>query len=289
MIPQDVVNAIHDAAQKFQVDPALVFAVAENESGFRQSAVSRVGALGVMQVMPDTQGGTTRTINGVVYDLTDTVQNIQAGVAYLATLQSQFGSNTTDIIAAYNAGPGRVTQYGGGQNIPYPETRSYLANVKASYAKYKGQVGNLVSDTGFVIGDQLPGYNQVVWPGKTYQTPINLNPFDPAYWGGDNNFGNIGVDANGNIVINNKTPDAVAPIVDAGSEQEKAFAKVDTAAAKNANKPDGWQGFISDTVHGIETNLLLGGLVLGLLAGGFMLIASDNPQATKNVAKLAAG
>jgi soluble lytic murein transglycosylase-like protein len=126
--PADLEPVIASAAQKYGVDPALVKAVIRAESGFRQEAVSRTGALGLMQLMP----GTARAL-GV--DPSDAAENVEGGVKYLKQQLDRFG-NVEDALAAYNAGPGSVVKYGGVP--PYTETQRYVAEVlryKDSYSE----------------------------------------------------------------------------------------------------------------------------------------------------------
>ena len=117
--PSDLEPVIASAAERYGVDPALVKAVIRAESGFRQEAVSRAGALGLMQLMP----GTARAL-GV--DPADPAQNVDGGVKYLKQQLDRFG-NVEDALAAYNAGPGSVVRYGGVP--PYAETQRYVAAV----------------------------------------------------------------------------------------------------------------------------------------------------------------
>lgn len=117
--PADLEPMIRSAAERYGVDPALAKAVVRAESGFRRDAVSRTGALGLMQLMP----GTARAL-GV--DPTDAAQNVDGGVRYLKQQLDRFG-NVEDALAAYNAGPGSVVRYGGVP--PYAETQRYVANV----------------------------------------------------------------------------------------------------------------------------------------------------------------
>ncbi|OOR88075.1 hypothetical protein B0181_08980 [Moraxella caviae] len=112
------------SAARHGVDPALVKAIMHTESGFNSYARSRVGAMGLMQLMP----GTARHM-GVV-NAWDPAQNIEGGVKYLAFLQERF-SDRDHIIAAYNAGHGNVRKYGG--IPPFRETRNYVRKVNERY------------------------------------------------------------------------------------------------------------------------------------------------------------
>lgn len=115
---------ISDAAKKYNVDPKLVSAIAAVESGGNQSATSEVGAIGVMQLMPDTAAGL-----GV--DPYDKQQNIEGGTKYIKSLLDTFGGDVEKAVAAYNAGPQAVKDYGGVP--PYRETQNYVNKVLDIY------------------------------------------------------------------------------------------------------------------------------------------------------------
>lgn len=116
-------------ATQFAVDPALVKAVIHAESGFNPHAVSRVGAQGLMQLMP----GTAERYG--VEDAFDARQNISGGVRYLRDLLLQFGQNRRLALAAYNAGENAVVRYRG--IPPYAETQTYVQRVLAFHARYR--------------------------------------------------------------------------------------------------------------------------------------------------------
>lgn len=113
------------------VDPALLKAVAENESGFDPHATSPTGAQGLMQLEP----GTAAELG--VRDAYDPAQNVWGGARYLRGLLDRFGGNLRLAIAAYNAGPAAVEKYG--DVPPYAETQAYVKNVLASYQRYSTQ------------------------------------------------------------------------------------------------------------------------------------------------------
>jgi soluble lytic murein transglycosylase-like protein len=121
---QNLSTLIEAAANKYQVDPKLVAAVAEVESNGNQNAVSSVGAIGVMQLMPDTAASL-----GV--DPYDKQQNIEGGAKYLRQMLDTFGGDLQKAVAAYNAGPGAVKDYGGVP--PYKETQNYVSKVLDIY------------------------------------------------------------------------------------------------------------------------------------------------------------
>ena len=115
---------IQAAAEKFGVDPRLLSAVAETESGGNQDAVSAAGAIGVMQLMPDTAAGL-----GV--NPYDKQQNIEGGAKYIRQMLDTFGGDVQKAVAAYNAGPQAVRDYGGVP--PYRETQNYVNKVMDIY------------------------------------------------------------------------------------------------------------------------------------------------------------
>lgn len=112
---------IDDHARARGLSPVLVRAVIEAESAFNPRAVSRVGAMGLMQLMP----GTARDLG--VSDPFDPVENIRGGTTYLRALLDRFDGDERLALAAYNAGPGAVERYG--SVPPYRETRDYVAKI----------------------------------------------------------------------------------------------------------------------------------------------------------------
>lgn len=122
----DLVPIILAKAKKYNLDPQLVRAVIEVESAFNPNAVSRVGAGGLMQLMPGT------AYNLGCRDRFDPEQNIEAGAKYLRMMMDRFGS--WDLaIAAYNAGPGNVEKAGG--IPPFAETQHYVVKVKKAWKR----------------------------------------------------------------------------------------------------------------------------------------------------------
>jgi soluble lytic murein transglycosylase len=132
-----------------KVDPYLIAAIIREESQYDWKAVSRVGAIGLMQVMPDTANAVAQR-NGFPSitrdDLFDQETNIRIGVYYVQRLLEQFSDNVVQTIAAYNAGPsavenwmtlhGRRSQDEFVELIPYQETRQYVKRVLRSYREY---------------------------------------------------------------------------------------------------------------------------------------------------------
>jgi soluble lytic murein transglycosylase-like protein len=119
---------IERSAARYGLDPAILSGLIQQESGFDPSAHSSAGALGLTQLMPSTAASL-----GVAEPL-DPAQSIEGGARYLFQLMQQFGGNTADALAAYNAGPGAVQQYGGVP--PYSETQQYVTKVLGYAAAY---------------------------------------------------------------------------------------------------------------------------------------------------------
>ena len=120
----DTNSLIKEAAARYKVDPRLVAAVAQTESGGNQEAVSPAGAVGVMQLMPETAAGL-----GV--NPYDKRQNIEGGAKYLRQMMDTFGGDVQKAVAAYNAGPQAVKEYNG--IPPYRETQDYVNKVLDIY------------------------------------------------------------------------------------------------------------------------------------------------------------
>ncbi len=122
-------SLIAQAAARNGLEPAVLHGLIEQESGFDPSATSSAGAAGLTQLMP----GTASSLG--VADPLNPAESIEGGARYLGGLMSEFGGNTTEALAAYNAGPGAVEQYGGVP--PYAETQSYVAKVLSDAESYR--------------------------------------------------------------------------------------------------------------------------------------------------------
>lgn len=120
---------IEAAAEVFAVDDALIRAIIHAESAYQPEALSPKGAQGLMQLMPATQEELQ------IVDVFDPLSNIEGGTLYLSRLLEQFDQSVELATAAYNAGPGAVSKYGGVP--PYKETREYVRRVKILYRRYR--------------------------------------------------------------------------------------------------------------------------------------------------------
>jgi len=123
--PERLDRIVRDASARHNLDPALVKAVIGVESNWNPAAVSRKGALGLMQLIPTTAGQLG------VGNAFDPVQNVEGGATYLRSLLDRFHGDLELTLAAYNAGPGAVERSGGVPNIR--ETRSYVQKVTDTY------------------------------------------------------------------------------------------------------------------------------------------------------------
>ncbi len=123
-------SALSDAARAQGLPDELLRSVAKIESGSKQEAVSRKGAIGVMQIMP----GTARELG---IDATKLHENALGGAKYLRALLVQYHGNTALALAAYNAGPGAVQRYQGVP--PFSETRKYVVSVTREYDRQRAR------------------------------------------------------------------------------------------------------------------------------------------------------
>ena len=149
--PVTVENAVHDASDRYRLDPDLVNSVIRAESNFNPRAVSLKGARGLMQLMPQTASRL-----GVPNSF-DPQANIDGGTRYLRALLERYNFDLRKALAAYNAGPQRVEQYGGVP--PYRETREYITRIVKDFNKKK-----LAQQKALAQGPRTPS------PAKTQTT-----------------------------------------------------------------------------------------------------------------------
>jgi len=183
--PMPYSDIFSELAGKYKIDTNWARAIARQESAYQPHARSRVGARGLMQLMPKTAQSTAKHHNIPYQDTSDLYQpktNINLGVAYLAEMQKTFNNNQIYATAAYNAGPHRVKQWLKQrgtlpvdiwiETIPFNETRRYVMNVMAYHAVYRtlaGQPSHIIdgqtafhlalqSSTGAAQAQQLRDY-----------------------------------------------------------------------------------------------------------------------------------
>ena len=136
-------------SEKNNIDPFLVAAIIKNESNFKHKAVSGVGAVGLMQIMPETGRWIAEQMGLENYkdsDLYQTKTNIRMGCWYVGELDHEFKHNMTLLMIAYNAGRGQTREWMQENNwtydfndakaIPYPDTREYVTKVLQDRDKY---------------------------------------------------------------------------------------------------------------------------------------------------------
>jgi soluble lytic murein transglycosylase-like protein len=127
--PLDLNEVIANASGTYRLDPDLVNSVIRAESGFNVRAVSPKGAQGLMQLMPQTASQLG------VHNAFDAQANVDGGARYLRELLERYNFDLIKALAAYNAGPQRVEQYGGVP--PYYETKAYVARIVRDFNKKK--------------------------------------------------------------------------------------------------------------------------------------------------------
>ncbi len=124
-IPSDYIDVINNACDRNGVDPRLVHAIVKVESGFNPYALSRKGAIGLMQLMPQT------AIDMNVQNIFNPHENVDGGVRYLRYLIDRYEGNLSLALAAYNAGETAVKKWG--TIPPFPETQSYVQRILKLY------------------------------------------------------------------------------------------------------------------------------------------------------------
>jgi soluble lytic murein transglycosylase-like protein len=125
-------DLIEAAASRYSVDAELIASVIAAESNFNPKAISRRNARGLMQLLPETAARLG------VHNIFDPAENIDAGTHYLSDLLTLYKNDLALTLAAYNAGPLRVQQYG--RVPPFAETQLYVRKVRTAYAKRKATI-----------------------------------------------------------------------------------------------------------------------------------------------------
>lgn len=140
----DVDSAINEMAEKYNLDPALLAAMAEQESGFNQSAQSEAGAMGIMQLMPG-------TAEGLGVDPSDLRGNLEGGAKYLRQMLDKYNGDVEKALAAYNAGSGSLDSVNGDISKLSGETQKYVPSVMERYNKFKNKSGGGISSSGNIL------------------------------------------------------------------------------------------------------------------------------------------
>ncbi len=129
------------------LDPYLVFGVIRAESRFRPHVVSRAGAIGLMQITPDTGEWIAGKLGASGFapdDLFRPETNVRFGTWYLRYLLDRFGGDLDSALRAYNAGPGAVDRWTAGDGSVYPETAAYLEAVQRAERVYRSLYGSFL-------------------------------------------------------------------------------------------------------------------------------------------------
>ena len=151
--PLEYSEEVKKYAKEYELDQALVYSIIKVESGFNEKAQSKKGAQGLMQITESTGKYIAEKLKVTEYDLKNGRTNIYFGCYYLRYLFSRFKKLET-VIAAYNAGEGKVTEWLNDSrysddnktltSIPFRETREYIKKIKKTFVKYNKLYGNIL-------------------------------------------------------------------------------------------------------------------------------------------------
>jgi hypothetical protein len=161
---------IQKYAQQLGVDPKLVQAMIRQESGFNPLAVSPKGAMGLMQLMPETAASLG------VEDPFDLEQNLKGGIRFLKSCLQRFDQNLPLALAAYNAGPGRVVEHQG--MPPYKETQTYVKKIVQDYCGQAIDPGQIKLGQPVAEAKETQSHPESVAPPPAPSSaPVNLTFF----------------------------------------------------------------------------------------------------------------
>jgi soluble lytic murein transglycosylase len=175
--PTPFQTIVRPAAKQFDLDEALVYSVMHQESRFSPGSASRAGARGLMQVMPATGQWLAGQLGWRGFDtgwLDEPQRNVTLGARYLRQLRSDLGGSIVQVVAGYNAGPGRAIAWRGtrpmegavyAESIPIDETREYVKRVMSASLHYGDLLGNPRQPLALRLGTVDPGRAQAVASG----------------------------------------------------------------------------------------------------------------------------
>jgi len=158
----DLSAVVNEASGRYRLDPDLISSVIKAESDFKVHAVSQKGAQGLMQLMP----GTASQLG--VRNAFDPQANVEGGTKYLRELMEKYNFDMVRALAAYNAGPQRVEQFGGVP--PYYETRAYVARVVRDFNKKKLAQQKAAGLKNSTAGDANPQRRRTATPPAANRT-----------------------------------------------------------------------------------------------------------------------
>jgi hypothetical protein len=247
LAPSNVLDAAYNAAATYGIDPALLLAVGEVESGLNAAIGNGTsGEIGPWQVLPSTAQG----FGFSTADLQTLQGNANAAAAYLAYLLNKYG-NVGSAIVAYNEGETNYDKYGVlGAQPNGANPAQYVENVMTNYQNY---LAGVTPNSG--VGLQAPG-------GGLATTGAGMTSAGSEPWW-----------ANILGILPGTTPESWNEVLSGNTA-----AQANTIQQGVSKGEFSWLSGIQAIVSGIETNVLLGGLALALIAGGFAIVAASSPK-----------